>query len=223
MTEMTKVVVCAKPGAQCATIDIEGAFRTIGVSPSEYWLGVISWEDLFYIDTATKFGGKGSSHMFEPPADAFCEIVEEELEDVDTARWADDITLCREPINDEPPYQYLHNTQDVITIGNDLGLPFSRVNEFSAVTKYIGFLWYWNTKVVELPKEKQEKTRELVVKTQGIGTINLKEIRSLCGKLSHVAVIIPEGRVHLRSLWKMLTKMESTEMHPSTLWKLLEQ
>jgi hypothetical protein len=223
MVEMTNLVVKAKPGAQGATVDIEGTFRTIGVTPSEYWLGVIGWKDLFYIDRAVKFGGTGSSYMFEPPADAFCEIVEEELEDIETARWADDINLCREPINDEPPYQYLHDTQDVIAIGNNLGFPFSRVNDFSSVTKYIGFLWYWDTKVVELPKEKQEKTHELVVKTQGIGSVNLKGIRSLCGKLNHVALIVPEGRVHLRNLWKMLTKMESTEMHPSTLWKLLEQ
>ena len=76
------------------------------MSPSEYWLGVICWEDLLYIDTAMKFDGKGSSYMFEPPANTFCEIVEEELED-DTARWADDITLCYEPINDTLPYQYL--------------------------------------------------------------------------------------------------------------------
>jgi hypothetical protein len=164
--------------------------------------------------------GKGSSYMFEPPADTFYEIVEEELEDIDTARWAIDITLYHEPINDTLPYQYLHDTQDVIAIGNDLGFPFSRVNDFSSVTKYIGLLWYWDTK---LPKEKQEKTWELVVKKQGIGSTNLKDVRSLCGKLSHVALIVPEGRVHLRSLWKMLTKMESTEMHPSTLCKFLEQ
>jgi hypothetical protein len=41
MIEMTKLVVKAKPGAQGATINIEGAFRTIGVTPSEYWLGII--------------------------------------------------------------------------------------------------------------------------------------------------------------------------------------
>jgi hypothetical protein len=220
---MTRLVVKAKPGAQGATIDIEGAFRTIDVSPSEFWLGVIGWRERFHIDTATKFGGKGSSHMFEPPADTFCEIVEEELDDIDTTRWADDIALCCEPINDEPPYRYLHDTQDVVAIGNDLGFPFSRVNKFSPITKYIGFLWYWDTKVVELPKEKQERTRELVVKTQGIGCTNLKDVRSLCGKPSHIALIVPEGRVHLRSLWKMLTKMESTNMHPNTLWKFLDQ
>jgi hypothetical protein len=60
------------------------------------------------------------------------------------------------------------------------------------------------------------------LKTQGISTTNLKGIRSL-GKLNHVALIVPEGRVHLRGLWKMLAKMESTEMHPNTLWRLLEQ
>jgi hypothetical protein len=79
--------------------------------------------------------------MFEPPADASREIVEEELDDIDTAHWADGITLCQEPINDESPYQYLDDTQDV-AIGNDLGFPFSRINDLSSVTKYIGFLWY---------------------------------------------------------------------------------
>jgi hypothetical protein len=168
--------VSAKPDAQGTMIDIEDVFHTIGMSPSEYWLSVIDWEDLFYIDTLTKFGGKESSHMFEPPTDALCEIVEEELEDIDTARWADNITFCHEPINDEPPYQYLHDMQDVITIRNDLGFPFSRVYELSSITRYVGFLWYWDTKIVELPKEKQERTRELVVKTQGIGSSNLKDV-----------------------------------------------
>jgi hypothetical protein len=67
------------------------------------------------------------------------------------------------------------------------------------------------------------QTRELIVKMQGAGSTNLEDVRSLCGKLSHVVLIVPEGRVHLRTLWKMLTKMESTSMHPNTLWKFLEQ
>jgi hypothetical protein len=38
--------------------------------------------------------------MFEPPEDTFCEIVEYELKDIDTAHWADDINLCRKFVYD---------------------------------------------------------------------------------------------------------------------------
>ena len=114
MVEMTNLVVKAKAGAQGATIDIEGAFRTISVTPSKYWLGVIGWRDLFYIDRAVKFGGTGSSYMFEPPADAFCEIMEDELEDIESARWADDINLCRRHSHRERPGFPLLSRQRVL-------------------------------------------------------------------------------------------------------------
>jgi hypothetical protein len=59
--------------------------------------------------------------------------------------------------------------------------------------------------MVELPKEKQERTQELIVKAQGAGSTNLKDVRFLCGKLSHVTLLVPEER------------------HPGTLWRYLEQ
>jgi hypothetical protein len=130
MTEMTRLIVKVKPGVQGTMIDIEGAFRTIDISLSEYWLGVTGQENLFYFDTAMKFGSKGSSYILKPPADTSARPWRKNWR-TSTPRWAYDITLCREPIDDTAPYQYLHNTKDVITTGNDLGFSLSCVNEFS--------------------------------------------------------------------------------------------
>ena len=77
--------------------------------------------------------------------------------------------------------------------------------------------------MVELPKEKQERTHELVVKTQGIGTTNLKKHPIPMWETQ------PCGANRAGRAGTPSQPMEDagengiTEMHLNTLWKLLEQ
>jgi hypothetical protein len=58
LLETISILVNTPEGAQAASIDIEGAFHTIGITPSEFWQGVVqAGDDRFAVDLAMKFGG----------------------------------------------------------------------------------------------------------------------------------------------------------------------
>jgi hypothetical protein len=225
LLETISILVNAPDGAQAASIDIEGAFRTIGITPSEFWQGVVqAGGEQFAIDLATKFGGKRSGFNFERPAKGFCLIITITFSNIILIRWVDDIMPVRLPINSSPPYSYSIELSDIYDIGVDLGFGFAKEKsqDFGPTAKYIGFLWCFDTKEVRVPEEKRLKYLNAVMLAQSTESVSLESLRSLIGKLSHVAMIVLEGRVNLRGLWRMLTNMEAKKIHPKVAWKWLD-
>lgn len=215
IAETISLMIKAPDGTQAASIDIEGAYRTIGIRPDEFWMGVIQSEpERFVIDLAAKFGGKISAFIFELPANCFCIIIIRSFPRLDLVRWVDDIVPIRYPINSSP-FKYSVHLSDICDLGNDLGFSFAsdkRV-DFASVSKYLGFLWCWDSKEVLVPEEKRTKYRALVVEMRAGGKVSLESLRALCGKLSHLATIVLEGRVYMRALWRLLAKMEELKLH----------
>jgi hypothetical protein len=130
----------------------------------------------------------------------------------------------RSPLNSSPPYIYSVELEDICNLGRDLGFSFAeeKMVEFGPVAKYLGFLWCWDSREVLIPDKKRTKHLDAVMLAQAKESISLESLRSLCGKLSHVAMIVLEGRVNLRALWQMLAKMEDKKIHGKVSWKLLD-
>jgi hypothetical protein len=225
LLETISLLVNAPDGTQAASIDIEGAFRTIGIIPSEFWQGVIqAGNNLFAVDLATKFGGKRSGFNFERPARAFCLIIASTYPNVSLPRWVDDIMPIRYPSDPLPPYSYSIELSDIYNLGVDLGFGFAKEKsqDFGPSAKYIGFLWHFDTREVRVPEKKRLKYLNAVMLAQSTEKVSLESLRSLIGKLSHVAMIVLEGRVNLRGLWRMLTNMEAKKIHPKVSWPWLD-
>jgi hypothetical protein len=225
LAETIAIMVSAPEGTQAASLDIEHAYRTIGITPSEFWLGIIqdNYEN-FLVDLAAKFGGKSCGFNFEGPAEAFCVLCILIFIHLNLVRWVDDVMPIRFPTNSLPPYTYAVELSDICDLGRDLGFSFAqeKLVDFGPTAKYLGFLWCWDSREVLVPEEKRMKYLDAVMLTQSKDSISLESLRSLCGKLSHVAMIILEGRVILRALWRMLANMEAKEMHAKAAWKLQE-
>jgi hypothetical protein len=93
LAEMIEILINAPDGTQAASLDIEHAYRTIGVIPSEFWLGVIQDNyEKFLVDLAAKFGGKSCAHNFDLPAQAFCAVVVRTFNNLKAPRWVDDLS-----------------------------------------------------------------------------------------------------------------------------------
>jgi hypothetical protein len=225
LVETISILVNAPEGTQAASIDIEGAYRTIGITPSEFWQGVIqAGDEQFAVDLATKFGGKRGGFNFERPAKGFCLIITITFSNIILVRWVDDIMPIRTPSNSFPPYTYSVELSDLYDLGIDLGFGFAmeKSQDFGPTAKYIGFLWCFDTKEVRVPEEKRVKYLNAVMMAQSAEKVSLESLRSLIGKLSHVAMIILDGRVNMRGLWRMLTNMEAKKIHPKVTWKWLD-
>jgi hypothetical protein len=225
LAETISIMVSAPEGTQAASLDIEGAYRTIGITPSEFWLGVVQDNyEKFLVDLAAKFGGKSCGFNFEGPAKGFCTLCILIFMYLNLVRWVDDVMPIRFPSNSIPPYSYSVELSDICDLGRELGFSFAKEKlvEFGPVAKYLGFLWCWDTREVLIPEDKRTKYLDAVMMTQSRDSISLESLRSLCGKLSHVSMIVLEGRVNLRALWRMLANMEAKEMHVKASWKLQE-
>jgi hypothetical protein len=219
LAEMTHLVVSAKPGTRGATLDWLNAYQNCAVRRDELWLGCIHWHDVFYVDNSLKFGGKSPSHEFEGPSSAFTDVATAKGLG-DFIHWVDNDEACQEPTNNSPPYTYAFSTDDIIVLGKELGITFppEKVSPFSFQSKYFGFIWHWDLKEVRIPEDKRVAVQEALVIAKELPKVSLATLHSLCGKLSHFSMVVPEGRSRMRGLWQRLAKMEAACKSPNTSW-----
>jgi hypothetical protein len=224
--EMVELVVTAPPGAQGATFDWKNAFRTCPISRQDLWTGVISWrkdanpsEDLkLIVDGCAKYGNTRSPGIFNRVNKAFVVICVIKGYGV-IIFWVDDLIIRRIPINFHPPWRYSFDIDDICELARYLGIPFSpnKVTTFSPTTRYVGFLWSWDSKVVSLPSDKRLQVRAKLVTARALDKTSLKSLHSLSGSLSHVSMVVPEGRSNLRGIWNLLASMSSSSSNPHAL------
>ena len=102
----------------------------------------------------------------------------------------------------------LHHTQH-IAIRNDLGFPFSRINEFSAVTKYIGCIQYWDMKVAEVTKRKARENLQSGCTSAKHWQRDVRGIQSYAGDLLRDEYIYEEcGKCRRR--WNQRKRTQET-------------
>jgi hypothetical protein len=227
--EMAELVVTALLGAQGATFDWKNAFRTCPISCRDLWTGIISWrkdtnpsEDLkLIVDGCAKYGNTRSPGIFNRVNKAFVVICITKGYGI-IIFWVDDLMICRIPINFYPPWHYSFDIDDICKVARYLGIPFSpnKVTPFSFTTCYVGFLWSWDTKVVSLPSDKRLEVCAKLTAAHALEKIPLKSLHSLLGSLSHVSMVVPEGRSNLHSIWNLLASMSlsSSSPHSQCAW-----
>jgi hypothetical protein len=221
--EMAELVVTAPPGAQGATFDWKNAFRTCPISRRDLWTGIISWrkdanpsEDLkLIVDGCAKYGNTRSPGIFNRVNKAFVVICVTKGYGI-IIFWVDDLTIRRIPINFSPPWWYTFDIEDVCEVARYLGIPFSssKLTPFSSTTRYVGFLWSWDTKIVSLPSDKRLQVLAKATAALSLDKVSLKSLNSLSGSLSHVSMVVPEGRSNLRGIWNLLATMSSSSSSP---------
>jgi len=221
--EAATLVITAKPGALGATIDWKDAFRNCAVRRDELWLGCICWKGQTYVDNSLKFGGSACPFGFELVAAAFVALCH--CYDLGTLiHWVDDILSRLEPTNAKPPWSYPFTLDQICQLGADLGgsFPPEKVSPYSSVSKYFGFLWFWDLKKVGIPNDRRLKVLSDVLSILELGKASLDSLRSLSGKLSHLSCVLIMGRSKLRHIWDRLAAMTAKCRVTSITWALGE-
>jgi hypothetical protein len=173
-------------------------------------MGIIHWpRDFFHVDFFNKFGDGASAHNFDGSAEGLSLIAIAEALSFNIY-WVDDFWLGHFPINAFPPFQFSWGVSDFVELAAELGIecPPSKIVDFGSVSRYIGLDWYWDLKVVRIPQEKRQKVLVILQLTDSNPKITLSSLRTICGKLSHFSMAVPEGRAFLRGPWSMQTKMD---------------
>ena len=219
--DAVRLVVTAKAGAQGATFDWKDAYRAIPVSSNDYNKGVVAWREQFLVDLASKFGHTRSLTNFSRPCEAFIAIAQR-MSLGEFLKWVDDLFNRREPLFDFPPYTYAYDMSDICALATYLGIPFSpsKVTEFSNVTRYLGFDFHWEEKMVSIPTEKITKALGKVIPLRTAGEASIKELDIICGTLSHLSNVVVLGRANLRGLWNQRAAMAAAAANAFSKWVL---
>ncbi|RDB16022.1 hypothetical protein Hypma_003463 [Hypsizygus marmoreus] len=156
-TDVAAIVTSAPPGAQAATLDVEGAYRTVPVKPDHKRYLVVHFEGKFYIDHDVPFGLTSALGLQGEVADATLDIWEYQNTSP-AVKWVDDFSIFRFPsadglfhgISNGHEYTYNYDVAYIKDVIAPLGIPWHKEKgqDFLDTFSYVGFLWDLPNKTV---------------------------------------------------------------------------
>jgi hypothetical protein len=209
-------VANAPPGTQAATMDVEGAYRTIPIKPDHKRYIVLRFHDEYYIDHDTPFGA-GSAHGLQGEVgDATVDIFYS-LRIHPVIKWVDDFNVFRFPsttgsyISEEfPDLRYEYDLSLIKFLTEPLRIPWHRDKgqDFGSQFPYLGFHWDLVRKTVAIPEKKRIKHHSrlthFITKCQNHQVLR-KDVETINGALAHLSFVHQRGRSRLPSLFHWLT------------------
>ncbi|GLB38818.1 hypothetical protein LshimejAT787_0506830 [Lyophyllum shimeji] len=194
--DVAKIVTAAPPGAQAATLDVEGAYRTIPVKPDHKRYLIVHFEGCFYMDHDVPFGLASASGLQGEVADATIDIWEHHQ--------------VSPAVNGGAEYTYDYDLVSMKEMIAPLGIPWhkDKGQEFADTFPYLGFHWDLPNKTVSLPDLKRKKyLRKLSLFIAECETSRIPKTRaeSIIGTLSHITFVHQYGRSYMSNLYNWLT------------------
>ena len=101
---------------------------------------------------------------------------------------------------------FSYSEHDVDVFSQSIGLPWKpeKTQPFSSCVTYLGFDWDLNSRTVSLSPAKRIKYLQALRDWNNKEFHSLLQVQSLYGKLLHTTYILPQGRLYLTGLEKML-------------------
>ena len=204
--EAIQAVQAQGRGCFMSKLDIRHAFRLCPVRPSQWCLLSYRWQGMFFVDTVLPFGGRSSPYIFNTFADALCWIFITFGSIVHLLHYLDDFFTCHHGES-----RCGRDRDSIIRICEELGVPLAP-DKIEGPAQRITFLGIEIDTVsmrVQLPPEKIKKLKE---KLEGVGKkkrITKKDLLSLIGSLSFASKVVKPGRMFLRRLITLSTKVSS--------------
>lgn len=120
------------------------------------------------------------------------------------------------PLKCVSPGPFSYSEPDIDNLSKSLGLPWKpeKSQPFSSTVTYLGFIWNLDHKSVSLHPNKQEKYLNTIHEWNSHRFHTLLQVQSLYGKLLHATYILPQGRLYLTSLERMLPTFHSNPHRP---------
>ena len=195
-------------GSQCATFDVEAAYRNTPIRPPQQnWL-VVQWDDEFYVDRVAPFGLASSGGIWGSIADCIVGIARAQgLKHC--IKWVDDFLVAREPAR-------FFSENDFTSASATFGVPWkrSKQKDFSETFIYHGWKWSIDQRSVSLTEERRRKIEHLLTHwLDKSNTFTALEAESLHGKLVHVSSVMKALRPFLRSITRFASGFDSRRAH----------
>jgi hypothetical protein len=214
-------VTTAPQGAQAATLDVEGAYRTTPVKLDHKRYLIVHFDGGFYINHNTPFGLASASGLQGEVTDATINIWE--YHEISPAvKWVDDFNVFHFPkphgtflgISDGVIHSYGYDLTSIKSLIAPLGIPWhkNKGQEFSDTFSYLGFHWDLLNKTVSLLDHKRDKYFRKVsslISACESSQVLKPQVKSVIGTLSHITFVHCQGRSYMSNLYKWLASFLS--------------
>jgi len=177
--------------------DFKDAFRTIPISPLDYWLFLFEWDGTLYVDIFLPFGLRTSPFIYNLFAEGFHWIMEHVFSRR-LVHYLDDFFFVEEPNAD-----FFGATASFLGFEEQ-----TKKREDGTLVNFLGLLFNSHDMIVTLPEDKRRRALLAVRQVLSEGSISHRSLEKLLGFLSFCARVIPLGRPFLRNLFNLLRQLE---------------
>ena len=191
-------------GAQLAKVDIESAYRNVPVHREDRHMLGMHWKGRLHIDTVLPFGLRSAPKIFSSVADALewillhkgVSTVIHYLDDFLTMGTADSGQCSR-------------NLERIIAVCQRLGVPLKaeKIEGPAEVITFLGITLDTMKQEIRLPPQKITQLKQLLSSWRHRKRGKKRELLSLIGKLSHACKVVVAGRLFLRRMIDLSTRV----------------
>ena len=194
------------PGAFMCKVDLKSAYRSVGITPSNFNATGIKWrfqgdtEDTYMIDRRLCFGGRRSPPIFHKLSQAVRAIMKT-LGFTRITVFLDDFLVVADNYED-----CIHAINVRLWILRKLGfaINYSKLEGPSQRLVFLGILLDTVAQIMLLPQDTISDLSASLVKFASKSKVTKRQVQSLVGKLNFACQCIYGGRTFLR---KLLDKM----------------
>lgn len=181
-----------------ALFDWHKAYRQLLTDPSQWpFLMVLDPDGKVLLDMRIALGGVAGCGTFGRPADAWKLIMRHYHDLLEVFRWVDDALFVKKTTSNL-------SMRAVVNHSLELGVQTNptKFSDFGPEQKFIGFIWNGLNKTVRLPEDKlTDRILQITVFLRPGTSFSYDEVEVFVGRLNHVALLLPQMKCHLRSLY----------------------
>ena len=195
-----------------AKLDIKHAFRLCPVRPDQWVLLGYQWLGSFFVDTRLPFGCRSSPFIFNTFADLLQWILISIGGISFVIHYLDDFFICASTIE-----QCEADMGVMQRLFADLGVPLAtdKTEGPASTITFLGIEIDAKAGIVRLPSVKLEELAILLSQWKVKKKCTKRELLSLIGSLSFAAKVVKPGRMFLRRLIDLSTKVSLLHHHIS--------
>lgn len=200
--EVASLVVSCGGTAYLATVDIKRAYTNFQSDVLDWPLLLITWRNKIYLDITMPFGSRISSVHMQRIANSLVAMLQQQGHTV--IIYLDDLLIIgRDRLTAKKGFEAALRLLEV------LGLPVAKnkISPPATVTRWLGILIDSKNCRLVMPKDKIDNTLEMLERRIRQKALTKYQLRSLLGKLHHVARCVKPARLFVARLLDGLRAM----------------
>ena len=204
--ELIDLALSMGTSVQGVRVDIEAAFRNLGVSAEDIRFLAFTLNGKIYINTSLPFGAASSCKIFEAVATLLEWIVKYHAQRRGMSHYLDDFPLLGWSFSDAEVFK-----RQFIDIMEEIGMPIAHNKTIGpcVILEFLGMLLDFYNQTLGIPEQKRQKCLQfvetLISAFRTRQKVTVKTVQKTAGHLNFICQAIPAGRTFLSTLYTLVS------------------